>query len=162
MSQNGQTYLKNLAANAARFLKCVLKNLAANAARFLKCAWPFWIIMRQCVWPFWNITRQGVKTSFSSNTSLAIIIRILGKQFDRRDIPARPHMIKLTFLYQNSKLLRQYCNSLCCPRLIYYVKNYCGRLPHITKNQMQDIFIFCVKNYLFFYRDSILLKLLLF
>ena len=34
MSQNGQTHFKNL---------------AANAARFLKCAWPFWDIMHQRV-----------------------------------------------------------------------------------------------------------------
>ena len=32
MFQNGQTHFKNL---------------AAHAARFLKCAWPFWDIMHQ-------------------------------------------------------------------------------------------------------------------
>ena len=34
MAQNGQTHFKSLAANAARFLKCV---------------WPFWDIMHQKV-----------------------------------------------------------------------------------------------------------------
>ena len=37
MSQNGQTHFKNLAANGARFLKCV--------------------------WPFWDITHERVKSA---------------------------------------------------------------------------------------------------
>ena len=41
MSQNGQTHVKNLAAFAARFLKCVWP----FAARFLKCVRPFCDIM---------------------------------------------------------------------------------------------------------------------
>ena len=40
MSQNGQTHLKNLAANAVRFLKGV---------------WPFWVIMHERVKIYENI-----------------------------------------------------------------------------------------------------------
>ena len=36
MPQNGQTHFKNRQAH--------FKNIAAFAARFLKCVWPFWDI----------------------------------------------------------------------------------------------------------------------
>ena len=52
MSQNGQTHFKNLAANAARFLKCV--------------------------WPCWDIMYQRVKVYTWIHAS---VFKILGENY---------------------------------------------------------------------------------
>ena len=52
MSQNGQVHFKNLAANAARFLKCV---------------WPFWNVMhwRVKVLESWSLTLKSATTNLN-------------------------------------------------------------------------------------------------
>ena len=59
MSQNGQTHFKSLAANAARFLKCV--------------------------WLFWNIIYYRVKDLVNANIS-AMSFWIFTKIISRNDI----------------------------------------------------------------------------
>ena len=54
MSQDGQTHFKNLAAKAARFLKCI---------------WPFWDIMHERVdaqhaTEFWSQIKKSIKTKY--------------------------------------------------------------------------------------------------
>ena len=56
MSQNGQTYFKNLAANAARFLKCV---------------WPFWDIMH------WRV--KLLDASALAHWDRQLVLNVVGK-----------------------------------------------------------------------------------